>query len=354
MAVRKVSLSIIFIILLSLCSLYLQNNFNVNAVEFIVAGQLSKTDIDKLQTATKKLVSKNGSNKSFTMVVNYQGRYRQNRMVMTTGRDYLIYNQPMKNGRWIVWGDAREAVIGDRAADRYFKSADVVGQTLEISGLPYKIVGVIKGSDMIFISFHEDSKLHWDKKSISFVISDKKRLQLHAELLEGSLKGLGLEILDTVIYRQEINFYVNVLIIYLLFYAIRLLKSYWFYLWKETAALYGGYKEQHRTTELFRYLLENIRKLFFLLISAAGFALALFMLIRLAMLLRISPAIIPDNLFSPTSYINVIKMNLKIYTNRVTNGMDGILLRAHILNFIMLFYIILALAINKRPSVLRD
>jgi hypothetical protein len=71
-------------------------------------------------------------------------------------------------------------------------------------------------------------------------------------------------------------------------------------------------------------------------------------------LLQIPPRLIPANLFAPSSYIEVVRMNLRSYTDRLENGISGILMETHMINLVLMAYLVMAFIVNRRASILKD
>lgn len=347
MAIRKYLLAAVFIALLAISYFYLINKYNSKTVEFDFSGQISRSDLENLRKSTKTLVNKGTGTKELACIVNYTGRYGGSKLIMTSGLDNLANNINMQRGRWIANGETKEAVIGDRAADKLFRSSSVVGQILKLRGQEYKIVGVIKNSKEIYISFEESNRLNWDKKSIKFIVPDNKRLQLYVELLEGKLKGLGLDIVDVSVYKQEAYRYINIILVIALLILFDRFKKLWKDIDKSARSIYLSYKEQIRAIELYKYVYKYRKDIIAVLLKLLAASLLLFAVLKCIALLQISPGWIPNNLFSPTSYIEVIKVNLLSYISRLENGVSGILLEIHMINLLLILYIGIAIIIKR-------
>lgn len=351
MAVKRYIWTAVFVVLLAISHFYLINKYNSKAVEFDFSGQLSKADIYNLRSSTKTLVNNNYGNKELPCIVNFIGRYGSSKLIMTTSMDTLAKEINLQKGRWIANGDLKEAVLGDKTADRLFRNSDVVGHSFRLYGQDYRIVGVIRNSSEIYISFDDDSRIAWSRKSIKFIVEDEKRLPLYVELLEGKLKGLGLDVNDINIYKQEAYWYINIVLAIAIFYLYKLSRRLWSEINRPARQIYLNYKEQSRTIELYKYIYKNRNDMLFLLLKLLLAGLILLIGIKCITLLQIPSTLIPNNLFSPTSYIEVIKVNLQSYINRLENGITGILLEIHIINILLLIYISIAFIIKKKASV---
>lgn len=350
MAVKRYILTAVFILLLAISYLYIVNKYNIKTVEISFSGKLSKSDIYSLRASAKDLVSSK-SDKELICIANYIGAYHGSKVIMTSGLDRLTNEINLKDGRWIANGDIKEAVLGDRFADKIYRSADIVGRSFRLFGQDYRIVGIIKNSNEIYISFDESSRIEWGKKSIKFIIEDDKRLPLYVELLQGKLKSLGLNVTDVNVYKQEAYLYINIILVITMLAFLQAFRKLWKDIYKSARQLCSSYKEQFRTIELHRYMFKNKKDIAVLLLKLIIESILLFTAIKCVRLMQVPPDIIPQNLFSPSSYIEVIKMKLQNYISRMENGISGILLEVHIINILLIIYIGLAAILKKKAPV---
>ena len=335
MAVRRYT-ALIYM-LLFLCSyLYLAARYNLHTVEYTFEGNLTYDQFESLRKSTKGLVKKDTSAKELVCTVNYIGSYRGNRLIMTTGFDNMMEDTPLLKGNFLTGLGEKQAVIGDRAADRIFRSVEIVGQQIKILGQEYKIVGVIKNSGEIYISYEKAlTAADWNKKKVKFVIDSDKYFDLYAELLAGRLETLGLEVQDTYVYRQGAYMYINLSI---------LLLTGW--LWRSTRAaveriraageaLYRNYREVSRRESLFSFGKKKLREIVLLFKELLLAAIALFVGYSALRQIRVSGSLLPGNLFSPSSYIYALQMNLEQYISRLEAGISGIALCIYLINLLL-------------------
>lgn len=351
MAVRRYILAAVFIVLLAISYTYLGNKYNTKTIEFSFAGDISMTDIDFLQQSVKSLINKSGSDKELPCILNFISRYGDGKLIMTSGMDSLIKGTNLQSGRWIANSDINEAVLGDKVSDRRFRSIDVIGQTLRLYGQEYKIVGIIKNSDDIYISFDDNNRIAWDKKNIKFIIEDEKRLQLYVEILEGKLSGLGLDVIDVNNYKQEVYWYINIILTIAIYALFKLSQILWRESSESARFFYSIYKERMRVIEWYKYINENRKDISILALKLSAIIILALVMIKCITLLNIPSGLIPGNLFSPTSYMEMVKVNLQSYLNRLENGISGILLDIHIINLLLIIYIGIAVILNKKASV---
>lgn len=353
MAIKKHILAAIFVILLAVSYFYITDRYNIKAVEYDFEGQLSKTDIEAISKSLKNLPHSQ-ENKDIPFIINFTDRYRGSKLIMTTGMDYMAKDIPIIEGRFLVWGDFPQVVLGDKAADKFFRNSNAVGASLSIYGQEYKVVGIVKNSDEIFISFDENSRIEWSKKNIKFIIKDIKDIYLDIELLEGMLKSLGLDAASPVVYKQEAYGYVNAILALAIYILSLALRRQWRQADREGRAIYSGYKVQSRTTELHKYIIRSRKEIGSFALQLLKMSALLVLIIMCIKLLQIPPRLIPANLFAPSSYIEVVRMNLSSYAGRLENGISGILLETHMINLMLMVYLGIAFIVNRRASVYKD
>jgi hypothetical protein len=340
MAVKKVIVGLTFIALMLASYLHLSNKYNLQAVEYAFVGDLSYGQFEDIRKATKSLVKKESTNKELICVVNYVGSYNGNRLIMTTGFDHFVKSIPLIKGSFISDSQVREAAIGDKAADRLFRSINVVGQTINIDKKVYKITGVMKNSKDIYITFDESSNINWSKRNIKFMIQNQKYLYLYTEMLEGKLRALNLEILDRVIYKQQAYLYINLMLVTIMVLFVKALKKQIDRILKISREICADYKDHSRNMEMIQYIKMHISDIVQIIKELFVSAIQLAVILNCIGLLQISPDVVPSNLFSLSSYIDVIKQNIDYYINRLDYGISGITLDIYIIHFLNLIALI--------------
>ena len=340
MAVKKYIVGILFIALMFSSYLYLADNYNIHTVEYAFVGDISYKQFDDLRKSTKALVKKTSANTELICVLNFIGSFKGNKLIMTTGYDNLIKNISMVKGRFIGGIQAREAVLGDKVADKLFRSIDVVGQVISINKQGYKIVGVIKNSEDIYITFDESSNVNWSKKNVKFIIENQKFLYLYTEMLESKLRILNLEVLERVVYKQEAYLYINIMLITIILLLIKATKKQIGRVIRSTKETYDEYREQSRYIEFIEYLKKHINAIYQIIIKLFLSAIYLSAIITCIAILQIPPTAIPNNLFALSSYVEVINLNANNYIKRLDYGIIGITRDGLIINLIILIAMI--------------
>ncbi|HYF81425.1 MAG TPA: ABC transporter permease [Clostridia bacterium] len=318
---------------------YMIGKYNPDTVEFHFSENIPGKDYEKIRE----------NNRDVFFSMNYIMRHQGNKLIITTGLDYLTKDLRLCKGSFLADMNMKEAVIGDMAAGKYFRSSSVIGQLINVYGEEYKVKGIIKGSNEVYIPYSDKlSSLSWQKRIIRCSISDKKHFYLQLEKLQNQLEAFGVEILDVVIYREELNSYKNIAILA----ASYILAYYLFILARRIKAgltkLEKGYLENFRVYELSTYLLNKAGDL----AAAAGLCIIVltmaYAIYKLISNLYILPSMIPDNLFSPSSYINAVGLLYRRYLTRLENGIDGILVDIKIVNavFVLLILAIFMIALD--------
>ncbi len=337
MAMKKAYVILAMIALLALFSYaYLLNQYNHNTVEFYYNGMIMQDNFERIRSYNK------GSIAVADFIMPYQG----NKLIMTTGLDFLTEAISMDKGGFISDISRREAAIGDRAADKYFKNGDVIGKYMDIYGKSYEIKGVIKNSNEIYISYDSGLEdLNWGKKVIKYNLNDDAQFYLEINKIRGQLNALGLDIYDVVIIKEIIYKYMNMLILIgisvLTCFGIRFFRHFV----KQIKNLLDVYMESKNTAELRDFLMSHVRDILRIIgwlpvISAVGLGIY-----ALVTDLYIPPAMMPENLFSPSSYIRVMMFYYDKFVLHIENGVSGILLEAYMLDsiFILGFFLLFSL-----------
>jgi hypothetical protein len=361
MAVKKYIAIILFIAVMLTSYLYLSNKYNIHTVEYAFEGDLSYKQFEGLRKSTKSLIKKESSNKELICVVNYIGSFKGNRLIMTTGFDNLIKNIPVVEGSFIGDNQIKQAVLGDKAADRLFRSMNVVGQTINIHKQEYIITGVIKNSEEIYITFDESSDISWSKKNVKLIIENQEYLDLYTEMIEGKLRILNLDVLNPIIYRQEVYLYINIMFATIVLFLCRIMKKKTVKALHISREIYVDYIEKSRKIELIKYFRKNKKGIFRLIQELFLSAICFIAIISCISYFQIPGDLIPNNLFALSSYVNVIKQNADIFFSRLNYGISGITLDTQIINVItfvtlnaILFYLNVSRQCKDKIQKLND
>lgn len=343
MGLKKYAPVLVLLLLLWGSGLYLAYRYSTGTVEFYYTGHFDTQGLESLKKDTGNI----------PVILHYSMWHNGNMLVMTTGRDNSVRQINLSKGGFICDIKRSEAVIGDKAADSYFRSDDVIGQSVEVLGKRFRVVGIEHRSRSVYISY--DDKLEdqaWQKKSILFNIGNKGRSDLELENLANKLAAYGISIYDTIVYKEVVYTYYNaallILLVCLLYFTLRLYRI----LRKTIMDMIEGYKMVRRTVRLQDFLYSNPKRIWRILLLLAAFAAAVFTGLWLKSCLWIPPAWIPDNLFSLDSYARLIKQSCEKLWFRLDSGWSGIaaesaVIRQGLLLVVTAYFIIKPMGVRK-------
>jgi hypothetical protein len=338
MGVKRISL-LIFIIALALTGyVFLKNKYNPLGVEMHFRGDLSN---EELLEITKRYNIQ-------VYTINYETTYKESNLIMTTGNDTQLKYMDLAHGSFVFDINRNTVVIGDEIANKYFRTENVVGRKISILGHQYKIVGVIKNNNELYIPFKKELLGYdWGRKTVSLEVPDPNAFYLIVEKIDTELEALGIEIYDITVYREKIAMYLNVVILVLVYilsyFAVRIWKN----LRNNLTSLYLGYHEVYRITEWHRYVINNRIAILKGTGRLIGFILIIILIFRLFISLSLPPAILPDNFFSIKSYLLVIEQKHKQLLTHLKNGFSSIVVDVIILNIVFIL-VIIVMAIGFR------
>lgn len=157
---------------------------------------------------------------------------------------------------------------------------------------------------------------------------------------------------DAVIYKEKIYGYMNlvilVIIYFLAFYAFRT----WKYLREEALQLLHKYREVRRSTEWYRFISDNIKDTVKAVSKLIGVLILTLGIWKAKSYLFLSDTIIPDNLFSPSSYLTVLKSKYNQLMLHLQNGFTDISIDIILINILgSLTIIIIVLVISSKMKV---
>jgi hypothetical protein len=99
--------------------------------------------------------------------------------------------------------------------------------------------------------------------------------------------------------------------------------------------LYRDYREVRRREFLFSFGKKKLRELSLLFKELLLAAIALLAGYSALRQVRLPAGLIPGNLFSPSSYGDVLQVNLDQYISRLEGGISGMALRIHLINLLL-------------------
>lgn len=341
MEIRRVVILGLIVIFALGSFVFLESKYNPMGVELSIRGNVTEEVSNKI-----KEISQVDS-----VTINYWLPYDEHKLIMTTGMDRQLKSINITHGQFISSLDKKVAVIGDKVADYYFRSEEVVGKNIIIYGEEYEVIGILKRSNDIYIPFSQKlSSLDWKTKNIKYAVKDKEPLYAAIEKVEGKVRNLrGIEVYDTIIYKEKIYGYMNlvvIVIIYVLaFYILRIYK----YLKNEALQLLHEYKRVRRNTEWYRFIRANIKDIAKAVGKLAGMLILILGIWKAKSYLFLADTIIPDNLFSPSSYLAVLKAKYNQFMLHLQNGFTDISIDIILINILaLLTIIVIALILSSK------
>jgi len=332
MGVKKIISLILVVVMIFSGHMYLKNKYNPMAVEISVRDSLTEKEFKRIK----------GKFHINSYSINYKTVYQGDNLIMTSGMDTQIKDIKIIHGEFIADTKMTIVVMGDKVSDKYFRTENGVGRTVTILGREYKVVGIIENSDTIYIPFNEELlNLNWEKKTLSYVVPDEDMFYLTVEGVDNEINSIGIEIIDRVVYKEKINGYSNLLILLLLIFLIK--KTYQIFrkLKEEISSLVGGYKEVYRSTEWYKYIINE--KKYFLkgLLKIIFIASLMFTMVKIIKYISIPSSLVPDNFFSLMSYIYMVRLWSDKFLLNLQNGFSEISIDTIIMNIIMVAIMII-------------
>lgn len=342
MAVKRIGILAVILAFLLASYAYLLYSYNTETVEFDFIGQLSPEELQE--------IIQGSSIKAY--VINFVMPYQGHRLIMTTGYDTLMENIQLSKGSWQLAIGAKQTILGDKAADKYFRNVNVIGNTMTIYERSYEVQGIVKNSDDIYIPYDEELKaLNWQKKMVKCNFKKDKYFYLAIDTFRTKLNALGLDVYDSIIYKEIMYIYINLAIgialCILLLLGMHLIKLDA----REIKKLASGYLEEKRTSEWYAYIARNSRSIVKIFAVILAILLIMYCIIRLVKLMELPPSMVPDNLFSLSSYIKTIRLNFEKYLLHLRNGSSDILISSKMINAILVLLIFFVLTIEVVKSV---
>lgn len=341
MEIRRVVILGLIVIFALGSFVFLENKYNPLGVELSIRGNVTEEVSNKI-----KEISQVDS-----VTVNYLMPYGEHKLIMTTGMDRQLKSINVIYGQFISGLDKKVTVIGDKVADYYFRSEEVVGKNIIIYGEEYEVIGILKRSNNIYIPFSQElASLDWKTKKIMYTVKDKEPLYAAIEKVEGKLRNLrGIEVYDTIIYKEKIYGYTNLVIIVILYILVFYIYKIYKHFKKETLQLFYEYKRVRRNTEWYEFISTNLKDTAKAISKLIGMLILILGIWKVKSYLFLADTIIPDNLFSSSSYLIVFMAKYNQFVLHLQNGFTDISIDTIFINILASLVIVSsALIINSK------
>lgn len=315
MGIRKI-LTFILIVAMFFCSyIYLSNKYNPSAIEFYASSNVKYEEMQRIK-------KKNSIEKCS---LNYKMPFLDDLLIMTTGLDTQFSKIETINSSMVFDLNRNVAVIGDKVADKYFRSEDAVGRKIRVFEEEYEIIGIIKKSQSIYIPYDPELLTqNWKKIIFRFETESGRVPYLLIEKVQNDLKTLGIEIHHTVINRVKIYSYIDIIILLVLYVLARMIKKHYLLVKASIISLRNNYEIQKRGIEWYKYLLDRKRDIIKIFKNILAVILFGYLALQSIKHMELSQVIIPDNLFSLNSYIDMFKRIYSILLYQLQYGFSDI------------------------------
>ncbi|MTI65797.1 MAG: ABC transporter permease [Firmicutes bacterium] len=331
MGLKKI-LTLVFVILLLLLSFfYLKGLYNISAIELSFNGKLT---MDKFRDLNKELHLEKYS-------IKYIKKYNGGNLIMTTGNDRKMRDINISRGEFLYDSEKPITVIGEKIASTYFNKYNILGEDMFIDGKEYEIVGIEKDGNDIYIPFDE-KKLseYWDESLLTYIAPYEKTYELSINRTKNLLESQGIKVNNTIVYKEVIRGYINIIILILLYLIIILFKKIYESLKARIKSIIKGYKKKRRVMHLHSYIKKEKKNLLITLSEIVGTLLLFYIIIKICSYLIIPDNMIPANLFSFTDYKDIIVLYYDDIILKLKDGLSDIVVdKFKIYGFIIIIVI---------------
>ncbi|MTI71846.1 MAG: ABC transporter permease [Firmicutes bacterium] len=325
MGLKRLLMLLIIITLALISFLYLNAIYNENVIELRLSKDITNAELKsmKMDSYLKKYS------------INYEMPYKGFNLIMTSGNDMIMKNIKMDKGEFLL-GNKKMVVIGDRVSDHYFNTKYAVGNRIDVFKKEYEVSGIEKNSKKIYIPYSKDLvNLNWKRKILKVVISDSEMIYYNLDNIKRDLNILGINITDTVIYKEKIYGYLNLIILIstyiFIYYFLKIFKQ----IKKKVKLLLKEYKEKRRVKKLSLYFKDKKIEILKILNSVIISIIIIIMMKKILSYMHIEKSLIPANLFSLMSYIKILRLKYNSLLFHLENGFSSITIKTIILNIIM-------------------
>lgn len=341
MEIKKIITFIIFLLLITSSYLYMANNYSETGIEIRLASPVEYEVLkDSIMAGTLKYDS-----------INYEKDFNNNKLIMTTGMDMQFKNINMKFGEFITSKDRDLIVFGDKTSDRYFQTDNPIGRDITLMGRKYKVKGIIKNSDEIYISYEKDLlKENWDSTVVRIEPIGNEGIQEYnrrKQLAFFGINQMGIKILDRVYYGDIIYFYKNIALFIIILNLGLLIRLIYKDLKESLKRIWADYKGQSREITILRYKIKNIKVLLKETLKLLAILILGYFAYKVFKQIRFNKDYFPDNIFSLESYYLLIKNYFERWVTRLEIGLTKVLMDFVKVNLIIVSVIFILLIKDK-------
>ncbi|NBI06293.1 ABC transporter permease [Senegalia massiliensis] len=315
MGIKKIILIIFFIILLLFGYMILNMNYNKDAVKITLDQTITK---EQFNFINERLYIKD-------YAINYSKNYKNKEIIMTDGNNLDIKNIDLVKGDFLYSTDKKIAVIGDDIAEKHYSFSNITGKEINVFDENYEIIGVIKDNNNIYIPYDEEKlNEYWDEVSISYVPVNQEETDFFIRDVEVLLKTIGINVIDTIIYKDNINSFLNIIILLSIFIIIKLSIYLYSKIKKNLNTLTAYYNQNKRRKYFHKFIYIKRKSISLLVLKLLGFISIIYIGVFSLRYLTIPNNLIPSNLFSLLSYRDVIVRIYEKFLYYMQSGFSSI------------------------------
>lgn len=328
---------LLLILLWSLGSyFYLQEKYNPYTVEVYLDSAVDYSTMKEISII----------NRTSYHSINYLMFHEEGRLIMTAGQDNMFKPIELINGSFITDERGKTVVIGDKIANKYFRTAKVVGRKLSILGDEYLIIGIIEDSWDKYISYQENLlEEKWDQVIYKYKPDNPEHMDIRIRDMNQGLSAKDISYSHMINYKERMQDYINYMIISIIGILVILVMKPYRYFKNLVKGLWVGYQQEKRSLEWYKYIekhKESFLKTVFLGLGALLFLASIYKLVQY---IKIPQQLLPDNLFSPASYKSLVESIYSKWIQRMNIGFSNILVDTIILHLAMLLCLIIHLLV---------
>ncbi len=320
MAIKRTIIFVIFLLLIISSYFYMSNNYSENGIEIRLASTVEYDSFkDSIVAGTLMYDS-----------INYEKDLNDHRLIMTTGMDMQFKNIKMKYGEFITEKDRDLIVLGDKVASKYLMTDDSIGMDITLMGRRYRVKGIIKNSNEIYIPYERgllDEK--WDTTIVR--IEPIGRDGIHEynrrkHLAFSGINQMGIKIIDSVSYGDIIHFYKNTALFIIIGNLALIIRVIYKNLKRFIEGIWSDYKEEYREITLLSYIIKNIKIFIKSILKLLIILLLTYIAYKVFKQIQFNKEYFPDNIFSLESYYLLIKNYFAKWVIRLEKGLTDVLM----------------------------
>jgi hypothetical protein len=260
-----------------------------------------------------------------SVMVSYQRKHGSGVLYMQWGNLGDFETVELIAGNWALSEDRANIIIGDEIADAYYSQLTCINRTFVLGGVDYKVVGVVKDSDDIYIGFDEKQKDdYWGMKRLFILGPNKMNAEDYLDLLNYDLNQNLIKYSEITLVKWQMDIFKNIAwltAISILLYFIASLVRKTFVTLRQISK---HYMSKRNDTELIAILTPIWQEMVYVMIILLGLLVTVLVILFGVKSLHISANYLPQNLFSIESFYDLFKRHITGVLNGMRYGMDNL------------------------------